>query len=242
MTSKKKMSLIRKTSIIVGALFLIAMVVSLLGGIWVENIISAPDYLLTVSENETQLKIGVFLEFMNALAVVGIGVFMVPILKKHNETIAFGYLGLRIMEAIFYIGSAIIPLSILSLSQEYGQTAVSDLPYYQIVGTAYIAERAQLTGLLVPVFMGLGALLLYVLLYQVRLLPRFISVWGFIAAILMVTANLFEFGMNTIMLFVLPLILNEIFLGIWLIVKGFNSPTIAQEPTKTVMNVAHHHT
>ncbi|WP_420630296.1 DUF4386 domain-containing protein [Candidatus Leptofilum sp.] len=239
MSINEKKSSLRKTSIIVGALFLIAMVVSLAGGIWVENIISAPDYLSTVPENETQLKIGVFLEFMNALAVVGIGMLMVPILKKHSETIAFGYLGLRIMEAIFYVGSAIIPLSILSLSQEYGQTAVSDPSYFQIVGTAYIAEHAQLTGLLVPVFMGLGALLLYGLLYQAKLIPRFISVWGFIAAILMITANVFEFGMNTIMLLVLPLILNEIFLGIWLIVKGFNAPPIGQEPTKTVMSVAH---
>jgi hypothetical protein len=31
------------------------------------------------------------------------------------------------------------------------------------------------------------------------------------------------------MIFVLPIILNEVFLGIWLIVKGFNPSAVAAE-------------
>jgi hypothetical protein len=35
-----------------------------------------------------------------------------------------------------------------------------------------------------------------------------------------------EIGMGINMIFVLPIILNEIFMGIWLIAKGFNPSAI----------------
>jgi hypothetical protein len=103
--------------------------------------------------------------------------------------------------------------------------------YSQMVGALSIAQRASVSGLLIPVFFSLGALLFYYLLYQAKLLPRFISVWGFISAVLILILNLLslnlEIGISIGMIFALPMILNEIFLGIWLIVKGFNPEAIA---------------
>jgi hypothetical protein len=80
-----------KTAGFVGALFLTAMVASLLGGGLVESVISAPNHLVT-SENETLLIVGMFLELVNAIAVVGIASLMFPIMKRYNETMAVGYL------------------------------------------------------------------------------------------------------------------------------------------------------
>ncbi|MFQ6062343.1 MAG: DUF4386 domain-containing protein, partial [Methanosarcinales archaeon] len=51
-----------------------------------------------VYPNKTKVIIGVLLEFIDTAAVVGIGVMLFPILKKHNETIALGYVGTRIIE------------------------------------------------------------------------------------------------------------------------------------------------
>ena len=66
--------------------------------------------------------------------------------------------------------------------------------------------------------------MLYYSLYQSKLLPRFISVWGLIGAALILILNLLsaflEIG-NIALIFALPMISNEVFLGIWLIVKGF---------------------
>ena len=74
MTAKEKMNSNKKTARIVGALFIIAMVTSLLGGIWLESILNAPDYLSSVSANETQVIIGVLLLLIDSAAVVGIAV------------------------------------------------------------------------------------------------------------------------------------------------------------------------
>jgi hypothetical protein len=73
--------------------------------------------------------------------------------------------------------------------------------------------------------------LLYYFLYRSRLVPRLIPVWGFIAVVALFTWNLLEaFGLSVSagMVFALPMILNEIFLGLWLIAKGFNSPALAE--------------
>jgi hypothetical protein len=221
-----------KTARIVGALFLTAMVGSLVGGVvFVEPFLTAPDYLIAISENETQVIIGVFLELINGIAVLGIGVLMFPILKQHDEHTALGYLGLRIIEAVFCCVIVISPLSLITLSQEYVKAGTLDASYYQAAGALSIAERASVAGLLIPVFLGLGALLFYRALYQFKLLPRFISVWGFVGAALILTLNvLLTFGVEVGsigMVLALPIISNEVFLGIWLIAKGFNPSVIA---------------
>jgi hypothetical protein len=229
----------KKTARIVGVLFLTAMVASLLGGALVEAIISAPDYLRAVSENEIQAIIGVLLELINGIAVVGIGVLLFPILKRHNESLALGYLGLRLIEAVFCCVIVISPLSLITLSQRYLKAGAPDASYFQTVGALSIAERASVVGLLIPVFFSLGALLFYYLLYQSKLLPRFISVWGLIGAALILTLNLLstlnvEVGNSIGLIFALPIISNEIFLGIWLIVKGFNPSAIASRSEKQI--------
>jgi hypothetical protein len=237
---ESKINTYRRAARIVGALFLIAMVASLLGGGFVESVIAAPDYLNAVSENETQVITGVLLELINGIAVLGIGVLMFPILRRHNETIALGYLGFRIIESVFCSVIIISPLSLITFSQEYLKAGASDTSYYQSLGNLAIAARSNVVGLLIPVFFSLGALLFYYLLYQSKLIPRFVSVWGFIGAVLiltlnlLLTSNLLEAGIATGLIFALPIMTNEIFIAIWLIVKGFNSSAIASVSARPV--------
>ena len=222
----------RKTARIVGALFLTAMVTSLLGGIWLESILNAPDYLISVSANETQVITGVLLELINGLAVVGIAVMMFPLFKKYNEALALGYVAIRIIEAVIVIAAVISPLSLIALSQEYVKAGAPDASYFQTLGTSFLAIRAHWVGTMLGIFFSLGALLFYYLLYQSKLVPRFISVWGLIAVVLVLTWNLLEFvglSISIGIILALPIILNEIFLGIWLIAKGFNSSAIVSE-------------
>ncbi|WP_135612033.1 DUF4386 domain-containing protein [Methanococcoides sp. AM1] len=83
---------------------------------------------------------------------------------------------------------------------------------------------------------AVAALFFYYLLYQSKLIPRWLSVWGFIAAILLILVNLLEITglIPTSMLFYFPIISNEIVLAIWLIVKGFDPSAI--KSAKEVIN------
>ena len=73
-------------------------------------------------------------------------------------------------------------------------------------------------------FFILGALFFYLLLFQSKVIPGFISVWGMIATILLLVITilkLFGLGSPILDVFLAPMILNEIFLAFWLIAKGF---------------------
>jgi hypothetical protein len=217
----------KTTARVVGALFLIAMVTSLVGGIWLESITGAPDYLGEVSTQKTQVLVGVLLELVNCVAVVGIAAALFPLMKKHSEALAAGYLGIRVVEAVILAIAAVSPLLIVTLSQEYVAAAAGDAASFQTAGALVMAARGHLASLLTPIFFSLAALLLYYFLYRSRLVPRFIPIWGFIAVAALFAWNMLEaFGLHISagMVFALPMILNEIFLGIWLLAKGFSAP------------------
>jgi len=229
----------RKTAIIVGVLFITATVTALLSLGFIGPILNAPDYLINVSANVNQMLIGVLFELILAGAVVGIAVFMFPILKKHNEALALGYVGARIFEGLIIIVGSISYLSLLTLSQEY-VIGAPDASYFQTLGTLLLAvhDWSFLLGGGAFVFC-VTALILNYLLYQSKLVPRFISVWGLIGAILMLVSGLLSMfdlspsptATSTISIFLfLPIAVNEMFLAVWLIVKGFN-PSVVDSPS-----------
>jgi hypothetical protein len=224
------MSTARKTAIAVGALFLISYAGLIIGSSFLEPVINAPDYLANVYPNKTQVVTGVVLEFVNAAAVIGIAVLLFPLFKHYSESLALGYVGFRVIEAVFSILSSISPLPLIDLSQAYIQAGAPDAPYFQTLGVFALAGRYWASQMLV-VFFILAALILYYVLYQSKLLPRFIPIWGFIAIAAIIAANLIEVpdfaeGFHPAQLLVLPIILNELFLAIWLIVKGFRPSAI----------------
>jgi len=212
----------RKNAIAAGSLFIIAIIASLLGGGLIESILAAPDYLASLTANTSTLIIGIFLEFINAFAVIGIAITLFPTLRKHNESIANGYISFRIIESIFCIVSALIPLTLISLSHAYLKESALDISNFQALGALLISIRASLAEIVIPISFGLGALLFYHMLFYSKLIPRFISVWGLLGVILVLTLVFIKINTIINLTLVLPIILNEIFLGIWLIIKGFN--------------------
>jgi hypothetical protein len=233
----------RKTAIIVGAFFLVGYAILLPGGFLIDPILDAPDYLINVSANKNQVIIGIFLELINTAAVIGIAVLMFPLLKKQNEALALGYVGSRIVESAILLVGHIFLLLLIVLSQEYVHAAAPDASHFQTLGTLFIAER-RLTFQMVPLVVTLGALMFYYLLYQSKLIPRWLSVWGLIGVPFSLAAFVLAmFGLRagasmptSAIILNLPIGLNEIFLGIWLIVKGFNSSAIASGSAKTDIN------
>jgi ABC-type multidrug transport system permease subunit len=138
-----------------------------------------------------------------------------------------GYVGNRIVEAVTQVVGSIMPLALLTLDQRFLQTGALDLPAFQALGGSLIAVRDQTLAVL-GIFFCLGALLFYTMLYQSRLIPRWISGWGFVAALLIGVSTLLGFfDISAGMLLALPIILNEILLGIWLIVRGFEPSAVA---------------
>ena len=70
---------------------------------------------------------------------------------------------------------------------------------------------------------GLGALILYILLYRSELVPQWLSIWGLAGAALLSVMGLLRLFGKSVIYLAIPLILNELVLAVWLIVTGFNS-------------------
>jgi hypothetical protein len=227
----------RKTAIIVGVLFIIATVAYSIGIYLIESLIDDPDYLINVSENENQVIIGALLVLIDAVAVAGIAIVIYPILKKHNEALALGYAGARIVEGVLFSVNVITLLTLLTLSQEFVQAGAPDASYYQTLGTLLLAagDWAFLLGF--GLAFTLSALILNYSLYQSKLIPRWLSGWGLVGAALVFAYYLLQFfSSNQVEILFLPIAVQEMVFAVWLIAKGFNSSAIATLPTKTDTN------
>jgi hypothetical protein len=155
-----------------------------------------------------------------------------PILKRQNEALALGVVLFRgALEAVIYIILVICWLLLLTVSQEYVQAGAPDASHFQTLGAVLLKAGDQMVSILNIVF-SLGALMIYYLFHQSKLLPRWISVWGLIGAVLYLASGLsamFGVGLGFLMA---PLALQEMVMAVWLIVKGFDETAIISESPK----------
>lgn len=236
------MSTYRKTAIIVGVLYIIGTVAGVLGKIFSGPIQNGPDLLIKVAANENQIILVALSLLIMGLALAMVPVMMFPILKKQNEALALGYVVYRgALETVTTIAMVISWLFLTAAGQEY-IAGTPDVSYLQTFGTLLL-NGCDLIGTISQIVFPLGALIFYYLLYQSKLIPRWISGWGLIAAILWITmSGLDLFGIinawSTVhVALALPIGLQEMVMAVWLIVKGFNPSSIASLSVKTATNV-----
>jgi hypothetical protein len=180
-----------------------------------------PDYLVAVSANERQALIGVLIELAYALAVVGIISTLHPILNKHHQTLSLGFFGLRAMEAVSVMIHSILLLSLLTLSRASTAAGMPDASYFRAAGTLLLAAREWTFLVGSGVVWSLSALVLNVLLHQRTLIPRWLSIWGLVGALLSLAAYLSQFfGTRLTEFLYLPIGVQEMVFALWLIVKG----------------------
>ena len=218
----------RKTAFITGVLFLTVLASSILSGS-LSGSIDDPDYLIAVSGDESRVLTGVLFMVTLTASVVAIPIVLFPVLKRHNERLARGYVGARVFEGLFdVVVYGIAPLLLLTLSFEFVEAGAPVDSYFQTSGALLLALR-DWASILENFPYGLGALILNYVLYRSILVPRWLSVWGLIGAILVLAMGLLRLFGYPVIFLAIPIILNELVLAIWLIVKGFNSSAIGSE-------------
>lgn len=223
----------RKTAAVVGVLFILGTVPALLSLPLMQNTVSAPDHLTAISTNAGQMIIFTAIKFIMGLACAGIGLALYPILKRYNEGLAFGAAGFRAIEGALHVVGALLYIVLLALSQEFVKAGAPAASYFQTAdavinaGIGWFRDGANLLTF------GIGALMYYVVFYQFRLVPRWLSVWGLvgitlniISALLVVFHLLPPIGTIQVIL-LMPILPQELVLAVWLIVKGFNPSVLA---------------
>ena len=220
----------RKTSIIVGVLFIIGTVSGILSAVFTGSILAAPDYLVQVAANEMQMVTGAFFILLMGLSLAMVPVMMYPLFKKQNEALALGAVVFRgPLEAATYILMVVSWLLLIVVSQESANAA--DASSFQALGAVLLRANNMINPVLEIVF-SLGALMFYTLFYQTRLIPRWLSGWGIVGAIVYLAGGVLAlFGTN--LEFLLALLgVQEMVMALWLIIKGFNPSTLTAEAVR----------
>jgi hypothetical protein len=211
----------------VGGLFLISYAGVFIGNAISSTIIDKADYLFTAYPDRGQVTLGVVIELLNDIAVVGIAVLLYPLLRRYNEGVALWYVGLRVLEAAFLMMSKVSTLSIVDLSEGFLVGGAVDEASYDSLGTLALASR-DAAGQMGTYAFIVGGVALYYLLLRSELVPRFISIWGLLSIASLIAANLFAVpdltqSFEFAMLLYFPIVANELFLAGWLLVKGFRT-------------------
>jgi hypothetical protein len=228
-TSERIATSPRKIALVAGVLYLLTFVS--IPTLALYSSIHLPNYILGAGP-DTSVFIGNILEIIVALAGIGTAVVLYPVLKKQNEVLALGLVASRILEAgTMFTGVAFL-LSVVTLRQT-GAGADALVTSHSLVA---MYDRIFLIGQsFMPV---LDDLLLGFLLYQSRLVPRALSLIGLAGGGVLVCGDIAVlFGLidqhaPSTALFAIPVALFEFSLGVWLIIKGFNSSAIIFESAK----------
>lgn len=221
------LSSLRKTSLTAGALYLITFVsiptLALYGPVR-----SDPGYIAGPGP-DTSVIVGGVLEIIVALACIGTGVALYPVIRRQNEGVALGFVAVRVLEAATIFAGVVALLAIVSLRQAgAGDDAL-------VTGQALLALHTWTTALGQGFLPAVNALLLGSLMYRSRLVPRILPVLGFLGAPLLVASVaglLFGlWGPVSLLsgLGALLLALWEFSLGVWLITRGLRSTPITQD-------------
>jgi hypothetical protein len=139
-------------------------------------------------------------DIISGLAVIGIAVIMYPFFKVFNKSLSQIYLVLKYIEGILMVVAGIAYL----VSPEMRDMIYNNIHIYVFI---------------------IGAFAFNYLLYLGKIVPRFISIWGLLGtATIALSTGLKLFGLVFPVLdyFLVLIITNEVFLAVWLMIKGFN--------------------
>ena len=215
---QRAMSPYRTTSFAAGVLYLLTFVsiptLALYGPVHDPRFIVGPG-------PDTGVFFGGMLEVIVALACIGTAVALFPVVKRQNEGVALGFVGVACL------------LSVVTLRQ--AGAGAEALP----TGRALVAMYDRMFLIGQSFLPAVNAVLLGSLLYRSRLVPRVLPLIGFIGVPLLVAADVAVlFGVigrsaPPAALAAIPIALWELSLGVWLVVKGFNPAPILTSDTRT---------
>jgi hypothetical protein len=214
----------RKISLTAGILYVITFVS--IPTLAIYGPVKTAGYILGAGP-DTGAIIGAVLEIIVALAGIGTAVVLFSMLKKQSEPMALGLVAARILESgTIFVGVAFL-LTVVTLRQT-GAGADALVTSHTL---ALLYDRMFLLG---QSFMpAICDLLLGIMLYKSRLVPRGLSLIGIVGGpLLLVGYFAVMFGLlgqhdGLAGLSAIGVAVFEFSLGIWLIFRGFNPQAVA---------------
>ena len=206
----------------IGVAFLLQAVASFVAGSMLPGVLSVSDNIVEtmtdLANNVLRVRVGITVELITVIALVILSSLLFIVLKKQNMKIALVALGLRLTEVALLAGSRIKTFSLLRISQ--ASISEGHPTYLQTLGSLTY-ETQEFAYAVNMVFFALGGTLFYYLLFQSRYVPRWLALFGLIAAPLALIGTVIELlGYSVPLIMFIPNLPFELTIGLWLLIKG----------------------
>ena len=212
----------KNTPRFIGAAFLFQAVASFVAGSMLPGVLSVSDNIVEtmtdLASNVLRVRVGIVVELITVIALIILSSLLFIVLKKQNMKIALVALGLRPTEVALLAGSRIKTFSLLRISQ----VAISEGHPTNLQTLGNLTYETQEFAYAVNmVFFALGGTLFYYLLYQSKYVPRWLALFGLIAAPLALIGTVIELlGYSVPLIMFIPNLPFELAIGLWLLTKG----------------------
>lgn len=235
----------RRHAVAAGLLFIAATFLGLLGNAIVRPFLATPLDLARIAADPLPLQLAFILKLAGFAACPGIALALYPVLRAHGAALALGSVAFRVLEAVFYTAGAAGSLVLVIVAQQAVAAGPGGGTVQRDLATLIPAVSEWLGfGAAVP-FFAVGALLYYLAMYRGAVVPRWLSGWGIVAALLALAASaLVLLGViapvtPVHMVLNLAIFLQELVLAGWLLVRGFAATVrTADAPIASVPVVA----
>jgi uncharacterized protein DUF4386 len=222
----------RTNAILAGVFFIVAAVAAIAGLALYDPVLNDPSYITDASRTDTQVLAGALCEVLVVISVIGTGVTLYPVIRRHGEGSAIAYVVGRLFEAAAIAVGIISLLSIVALRQDGGGDVAT--------GKALVALH-DATFLFGPgLAIGINTLLLASLMYRSQLVPRAIARIGLVGGPLVFASSVavmfgaYDQVSSPALLAAIPVFAWEMSLAGWMIVKGFRGSPAIERPTRDI--------
>lgn len=228
-TARPPMDAARKAALAAGLFYIATFVFSIPALGLYDGVVNDPNFVLGAGSDQGVLW-GAIIEVITALTCIGTAVAVYPVVRRYGPGRAVGFVASRTLEAAMIFTGVLAVLAVYTLRQDL---AGADAVGLTTAASALVAVK-DWTFLLGPGIMpAINALVFATILYQSRLVPRWMPTVGLIGApllLLSTTAVLFgawEQVSAPSLAAALPIALWEFSVGVYMIVKGFKTPATA---------------
>ena len=223
----------KNTSRLLGAAFLLVFATSIVSGLLRESVVgtgSISDVLVNISSNLAAWRISTVVELATSVGIVVLATLLYVVLKKQNKIIALVALGWWLAEAITLAVSKLGALALIPLSVEFVEAGMPASSTYQTLGSFFYHVLDRQGNDIHMLFYCLGGILWFYLFYRSRAIPRVISALGIaIESVALIGMVLLLFGASASMIVFYPIILLELAVGLWLLIKGARDSSEAEQ-------------
>lgn len=219
----------RRRAIVAGVLLIVATGSSLSSAPFLAPL-NDSDYLTRVAAHSTQVEVGVLLASVASLTAPAIAVALYPVVRRVGEARAVGAVAFRAVEGMSYLASAMLVLSLVSLSRDYVTAGRPAQAQYSRVGDTVLSTYRALGNVALLLAFAIGGFLYYSAFYEARLVPRWLSGWGIVGVValsvaaVLVILHVIAAESATQFALAAPIGVQEMVLAVWLITKGFAVP------------------